>query len=157
VPRRSRQTPPALHDAALDLLVDVLRDGREQTITARGSSMAPAIPHGARLTLAPFARGADPRLGDVVAVRTPTLGLLVHRVVGVRCERRRARSTLAAVLLRGDACAEPDGWFSPQDVLARVLLDGVSPPAAGAMPRARRPLVARLWARLRRAADQLLR
>lgn len=112
---------------ALELVVEVLRRGHAQSIVARGGSMTPAIVDGARLTLAPLtpaARRAHPlALGDVVAVATPRVGLVVHRVVGVDSAGR--------VLVKGDANPSPDGWFERAALVARVVdVDGgpVSPP-----------------------------
>ncbi|HEY4224118.1 MAG TPA: S24/S26 family peptidase [Myxococcota bacterium] len=109
----ARGTSDAWKDAALELVVEVLRTGAPQTLVARGGSMAGAIRDGARLTLVPLGvRKRAPALGDVVAVATPRVGLIIHRVVGVD-----ARGLL---LIKGDACPSPDGWFSLRDIVGIV-------------------------------------
>jgi hypothetical protein len=128
---------------AIDLIVEVLRSGESQRIVARGVSMAPAIANGTPLDVVPLTRA--PQLGDVLVVlqRAPAAAstLLVHRVVGVRAD--------GCVLLRGDACANADGWITPGEILGRALVNGAPPPPAAR--RVVRPLWVRLLARLRRA------
>ena len=127
--------------AKLELVVEVLRRGNAQTIVAHGGSMTAAIRNGATITLAPVHALAPhgrvrvvrpPELGDVVAVATPRVGLVVHRVVGVDSGGR--------MLVKGDACPSPDGWFSIDDIAAVVVdVDGHAvPPPTRPPPRWRR-------------------
>jgi hypothetical protein len=132
-------------DHVIDLVVDVLRSGRPQRIIARGGSMEPAIANGAQIEIVPLARAAA--LGDVLVVRTAQHGLLIHRVIGVRGDGH--------VLLRGDACADPDGWIAPDDVLGRALIDGAAPPPL--RPRPPATWRAALVRRLGRLAARLFR
>ena len=107
---------PRRDAATLELLVEVLRSGARQTIRARGGSMEAAIHDGARIGLAPIQ--GDPRLGDVVAVATPGLGLVIHRIVGI--------DGRGGYLIKGDACVSPDGWFTRADIVAGVFdVDGL--------------------------------
>jgi hypothetical protein len=55
------------------------------------------------------------RLGDVIVFDPGNGSLLVHRVIKVQKDNHRIR-----LLLQGDAAAAPDGWMSPEQVLARV-------------------------------------
>jgi hypothetical protein len=133
--------------AAVELVVDVLRRGRAQFVIARGGSMTAAIRDGARVGLAPLRdrRGRvvrRPKLGEVVAVASPRVGFVVHRVVGVDSAGR--------LLVKGDANPAPDGWFDLEEIAAIADdVDGapVSPPRSPP-PRWRRGLMrlaALLW------------
>lgn len=75
-----------------------------------GGSMAPTIPAGSLIVVAPL-RG-DPAPGEVVAYRRPGVGIVVHRVVG-----REARG----VRTRGDANTLRDPFVVPvADLFGRV-------------------------------------
>ncbi len=140
--RAHKRAPEAV---AVDLLADVLLRHGAARVVARGSSMTPAIPSGARAELVP--PGALTH-GDVVAARVRG-SLVMHRVVGLDFAGR--------ALLKGDACPSPDGWVERGCVLARVeaIDDGSGerpvPAATRALPRWRRVL-----ARVRRAGAALL-
>jgi hypothetical protein len=132
-PRRPREDVGhgARPSIEVDLLADVLARGHTPVIVARGTSMTAAIPHGARLTLAPLAEPAlrGVSLGDVVAARVHGR-LVVHRVVGID-----ARGQL---LLKGDACPTADGWIGREALLGQVVAidDGKGPrPVPAATPR----------------------
>jgi hypothetical protein len=92
---------------------------RPLAVTVRGRSMAPRLADGARVEIAP-ARVYWP--GDVVAFRSASGSLLLHRVLGYRLHAGRP-----ALVVRGDRCPGPD---SPVP-LDRVLGRTVAPLAAG--------------------------
>ncbi len=88
------------------------------TVTVRGGCMAPKIPDGARVVVAPATRYW---IGDVVAYRTRQGGLVLHRVLGYR--RREGRWYLVT---RGDRDRGVDGPVAPEQVIGR-LERGVAP------------------------------
>lgn len=131
----------------LDLLLEALPHA-PQRMRALGGSMWPTIPGGTLLELHPPAP-TSPELGTLVAVRPGDGRFLIHRVVGLRPD--------GAFLLKGDNCPAPDGWFSPDDIVARVtrMDDGAGwrevPRAKAPVP----PLSRRALRRLARLAAQL--
>ena len=120
--------------ATLDLVLEVLRNGHDTSFVAKGGSMTAAIPHGSRITLAPTGKGHSLALGDVVAVSTPRVGLVVHRIIGL--------DSAGNLLIKGDACPGPDGWFRPKDIVGRVVdVEGRPvPPPTPPPPRWRRAI-----------------
>jgi hypothetical protein len=128
---------PDLLDAVRTVVTDA---GGGMWIRAYGGSMAPAVPHGARIHLAPLAT-VGPRRGDVVFAEAPQ-GALVHRVVATWRDR---------VLLQGDAMAHSDRPVSRSALLA--VVDAVEV-AAGVEPIEQRPKPP-IWRRLRRSPRQL--
>lgn len=99
-----------LEDVKLELLLDAVARGVPQTMIARGSSMWPALRSGDRLELSRPTFSIP--LGAVVAVRPARGGFFIHRVCGVRAD--------GALLVKGDHCPKPDGWFAPREVVAVV-------------------------------------
>lgn len=98
-----------LEDVKLELLLDAVARGVPQTMIARGSSMWPALRSGDRVELSPPTFPIS--VGTVVAVRRGGT-FLIHRACGVRAD--------GALLVKGDHCPKPDGWFAPDEVVAVV-------------------------------------
>lgn len=120
-----------------DLIGDALTGGRRIRLAVTGRSMAPAIPDGATVELHPLT--SAPAIGDVVAVRVGDR-LVIHRI-----------HVLAggSVTTFGDALRRPDAPVPIADIVARVTLDGRSPPPLRRRARVRR--------RARRVVDALRR
>jgi signal peptidase I len=78
-------------------------------MTTFGFSMWPRIHDGSLVHLEPCS-GADVQLGDVVLFEEPRR-LVLHRVL---------RATESHVLMKGDACFQPDGWVARGQVLGRL-------------------------------------
>jgi Peptidase S24-like len=93
----------------LELVAELLGRGREVKLRARGGSMRPALDDGDVLTLGPLSRA--PRPGEIVAVLRGGF-FAIHRVDAANPSEAR---------LRGDACAEADGWFAAAEVLGKVI------------------------------------
>ncbi len=110
-------------DPGAELCAELLSRGEEVVLRARGSSMAPLLRDGDRLTLAKLSRA--PRAGDVLAARDGDR-LLVHRVVSTRRASGLGASGGAPsgrqALLRGDALLAPDGWFASQSLTGKLLI-----------------------------------
>ncbi len=95
----------------LELLRAVLEKDVPFRVTMRGYSMAPCIRDGDIVTVTPVASCAL-GVGDVVAFSLPDSDLLaVHRIVAEAAE---------GWLIRGDACAAPDGLVGPGKILGKV-------------------------------------
>lgn len=139
-----------LRDAvSLELLLEAVARGTPQRMRALGSSMWPTIPGGTELELHPVDPKAPPNPGAVVAVHARDGRFLIHRVCGLRRD--------GALLVKGDNCPSPDGWFFPGEVVAvvRRMDDGSGwrevPKTRAPVP----PLSRRALGRLRRLAQQL--
>lgn len=117
-------------DAALAVLLDAVARGHAVCMTAQGSSMWPAIPGGTLVELSPLGTEA-PAPGAVVAARRGDGVFLIHRVRGVRHD--------GGVLLQGDNCPRPDGWFRQSELCAQVrrvdLGRGLAPVSPVPLPR----------------------
>ncbi len=96
------------------LTAQLLAGGHGVRFQAGGESMRPFICSGDILEVVPV-HGYKFQLGDVLLVETGEGRLLVHRVV-----RTRWSDGVRRYLVKGDACASPDGWFSAQQVLGKV-------------------------------------
>jgi hypothetical protein len=96
-------------EVAAALLRARLRAGDPIDVRARGYSMWPRLTDGALVRVEPCS-GRSVRVGDVVLFQHEDR-LVLHRVL------RLARSR---VLLKGDACANTDGWVPHQSVLGRL-------------------------------------
>lgn len=96
----------------LGLIESLLADGRTVRMTVTGHSMTPTI-WGNEVVHLHRAQQVD--VGEVVLVRAPGDRPLVHRV----CASEHRDGT-AWVQTRGDALAEPDGWFPSTNVIGRV-------------------------------------
>jgi signal peptidase I len=93
------------------LLESALETGAEARFEVDGRSMLPLIRPGDTVRMRRLA-GAEPRLGDVVAIKgMPGGGLLVHRVVRLRDGK---------LLLRGDNTLVDNGEFAAEQVLGVV-------------------------------------
>ena len=141
-----RSTPAASRtvDGAglLDAVRTVVTDtGGAMWIRAYGGSMAPAIPHGARIHLVPLGE-RGPQRGEVVVAAAN--GVLVHRVVATWRDR---------VLLQGDAMARSDRPVPRAALLARVDAVEVGPRVEPMLARPRPPI----WRQLRRSPRQIAR
>ena len=80
-------------------------------LKASGFSMFPFIRDGDILTIDAFQ--GRPRLGEVAAALHPvTEKLIIHRIVS---------KANGSYLLKGDNMFKPDGLFSSQDILGRVI------------------------------------
>jgi len=93
------------------LTCDVLANGGIMRFTARGGSMRPFIRSGDVLNVRPIEEGQPLQIGDVLLGRPSSKRLVAHRLQRIRP---------GGLLLQGDACASPDGWLRPEDVLGRV-------------------------------------
>ena len=95
----------------LELLHEMMRRGLPLRMPVRGSSMAPCIRDEDVVTVAPMDQ-EDPRVGQVVAFITPSLGrLALHRVISRSAE---------GWVVRGDGCLEADGVVTRDAMLGRV-------------------------------------
>ncbi len=119
--------------AFVELLRAVVQKGALFRLQAGGVSMYPFICNGDVLTLA---AANEIELGDVVAVcGAESGGLIVHRVVA-RCGE--------GLLVKGDFCVVPDGFYSPQDIAAKVVRVERGRRTIKAAPCCMRRLIARL-------------
>lgn len=139
-------------DVHLALLLDLLARGKDAQFIARGPSMRTALEDGDSVRLAPCL--APPNMGDVVLVQRDA-DLLLHRVVGLR------GAPCTHVLLMGDHCPAPDGWFAVGTLraVATAHRRGGGPwrPIAAARPPRRPALRVRLARRAAHALGRLTR
>ena len=92
------------------MLSSVVERGVPFRFRASGMSMSPFVRSGDVLTISPLA--GPLQLGDIVAFRDSASGrFAVHRVVDLENQ---------GLLIKGDNCAEPDGWMAPEAILGRV-------------------------------------
>jgi signal peptidase I len=98
-----------------DLAGQILQSGHLLRFQASGSSMQPFIHDGDILEVAPLS-GKHVRSGEVLLVEAVNGDWLAHRVV-----KTRNRDGRLAILIKGDACSYPDGWFGLDDILGRVV------------------------------------
>jgi hypothetical protein len=96
----------------IELASHVTRDGYSFRFIAHGHSMQPFILDGDTLEVVPLVN-QKPTLGDVLLVKTKPDQLLAHRVIGIRDN---------LLLIRGDACPNPDGWFSIDQIIGKVVM-----------------------------------
>ena len=99
-----------------DLAGQILQSGHRLRFRASGGSMQPFIQDGDILEVDPFV-GEHVRRGDVLLVEATDGRWLAHRVV-----KTGQHDNKFALLIKGDACPYPDGWFGLDDVLGRVLV-----------------------------------
>lgn len=97
-----------------DLAAQILRAGHQLRFQANGRSMRPFILEGDILEVAPLSR-RQIRGGDVVLVEANPGKLVAHRVI-----KTGSRQGHPIYLIKGDACASPDGWFGSKNILGRV-------------------------------------
>ncbi len=102
-------------DLLLELVCDLLNEGRSASFVARGSSMHPVIRDGDRIVIEPTE--ADELKPGEVALYLPELpdggqGMVVHRFLG--------RNRTGHLLMRGDACPAVDPLVPPEWVVGRV-------------------------------------
>jgi signal peptidase I len=103
-----------LHGESLtDLVLEVLAQGRQIRLRARGSSMIPFINDGDQITIAPLS-GRPVRVGDVIAFcHQDSNELVVHRVI--LCTKRN-------LIAKGDNEPDNPGDQVPlKDVLGTVV------------------------------------
>ena len=121
--------PLALDRGDLVALVrEAVASGAGLWVQVNGSSMAPAIPAGSAVHLAPL-RGGGPRRGDVVLTVRESGSPMLHRVRRVRGHQ---------VDLKGDNLFQADHPFDLSSVIAMadsVMIDG-RPVPMDARPRA---------------------
>ena len=143
LPRHSMQLDRASSAA---LLRDAIASGACTWVVARGASMSPSIPSGARVRVAPF-NEHGPRAGDVAVVETDAGDIVMHRILDIDD---------ATVWLRGDNMPVSDR------PVARARLIGMAThleTVDGARVLARRvpSAVRRRFWRVQRRAERLLR
>lgn len=92
---------------AAGLAESLLKDGIAVRMRARGASMEPALPGGSGVTVRPPSPGRPPDSGEVVLVRGPDGGLLLHRLRR-RLPGRKVKSGRPVLLTRGDALRQSD-------------------------------------------------
>lgn len=90
----------------------VLSRGDGLRFKAGGNSMFPFIRNGDTLVIQPYSEGHPLHSGDVLLCRLDSGQLVAHRLRLVQSGK---------LSLQGDACAFPDGWITPVDVLGRVV------------------------------------
>ncbi|MCX7935191.1 MAG: nucleotidyltransferase family protein, partial [Planctomycetota bacterium] len=102
-------------DLLLELVCDLLRQQREASFLARGSSMHPLVRDGDKVTVAPLAPSSL-RRGMVVlylaALPDGGQGMVIHRFLG--------RNAAGDCLLQGDACPLPDPPVKEEQIIGRV-------------------------------------
>ena len=91
------------------LMMDRLRAGDPIEGTTRGYSMWPRFVDGSLVRVEPCT-GRQVRAGDVVLFERDGR-LVLHRALRVAGSR---------VLLKGDACVDPDGWIAHERVVGRL-------------------------------------
>jgi signal peptidase I len=95
----------------MELIEAVHEKGASFRFQANGYSMTPAIRNGDIITVSPL-KGIMPRRGDVVAFRHPERPqMLVHRVL---------HSQVKKYFIKGDNCAEADGWIPAENILGMI-------------------------------------
>ncbi len=98
------------------LASQILHRGNGLRFQANGESMQPFIHDSDTIEVAPLdEKSVKP--GEVVLLETSDGKLLAHRVIN---HRRRGGKDM--ILLKGDACAMPDGWFGRENILGRVVM-----------------------------------
>lgn len=106
-----------LHDdLLLELVCDLLRQGREATFAAHGSSMHPVIRDGDRVTVAPAdARDLSPGTVALYLAELPSggQGIVIHRLL--------TRLPGGKLSFRGDACPLPDPPIGEEQVIGRIV------------------------------------
>lgn len=102
-------------EAFEQLAGQLLQSGAGIRFRAAGDSMRPFILDGDFLEVIPTGSRAPSR-GDILLVRAVEGILLAHRVVSVKSTDREQ-----TYLIKGDSCPQADGWFSPLQVLGRVV------------------------------------
>ena len=103
-------------DLLLELVLDLLKQGRTASFVACGSSMNPLILDGDRVSVTPAT--ADSLLPGAIALYLPDLptggsGMVIHRVQG--------RDSSGNMILQGDACPLPDPPVPADKVVGRVI------------------------------------
>jgi hypothetical protein len=101
-------SPSPSSDAAVSLAIELLRSGREVTLTNLSGSLWPMVRVGEALTLVPLSH--TPEVGALLAVERRGR-IVVHRLVATQGER---------LLLKGDANAHTDEPVTRDDVLGTV-------------------------------------
>lgn len=95
----------------MELIEAVHEKGASFRFQAKGYSMTPAIRNGDVITVSPLGNIA-PRRGDVVAFRHPERPqMLVHRVL---------HTNIKKYFIKGDNCAEADGWIVAENILGLI-------------------------------------
>jgi signal peptidase I len=92
----------------------ILQAGHAVRFQAGGGSMQPGIRDGDILEVAPV-RVGQIRRGDVLLFEADGGRVLAHRVL----KTGRLQGEVV-VLLKGDACPNPDGWFQADHILGRA-------------------------------------
>lgn len=97
----------------LELAIDVLRSAGEAKLAVSGSSMLPSIWPGDVLEVHRVA-AADLALGDVVVFARENR-LVVHRVLGLNCERDEV-----VIITQGDRSPRSDSPVSASELLGKI-------------------------------------
>ncbi len=102
-------------DLLAELVCDLLRQQREASFLARGSSMHPVVRDGDKVTVAPLAPSSL-RRGMVVlylaALPDGGQGMVIHRFLG--------RNAAGDCILQGDACPLPDPAVKEEQIIGRI-------------------------------------
>ena len=99
----------------VDLVAEVLQRRGRVCFTVSSSSMEPRLQVGDRAEVERI-DGDNPRIGDLVLFRDPTLGHVIHRLLW----RRPLRGGLRVAYTKGDAVRYRDERVTADRVLGRV-------------------------------------
>jgi len=99
---------------ALDLVHTLLRQGVTVRIRVSGDSMRPLLQSGELVEVAPL-RKTNPRLGDILFIRSRWNAPIIHRLIW-----RRNQHGIPQLLTKGDACLNFDGFIPAGQVLGRI-------------------------------------
>ena len=126
------------------LVDDLLRSGRLVRLRVTGKSMTPWLEDGVVVTLqrVPIAALSP---GDVVLFRAGNGQPVLHRII----RREQAGHGTLRFLVKGDACATPDGFVSGSQIVGKLVGVAREAPCGG-----RRDVMRELLAR--RSLDRLL-
>lgn len=114
--RETQARAPSARHVVVDLVEDLIRDGRLVRIRVTGRSMLPWLRDGEVVTLRRMARGTG-RLGDLLLFRNRSGSMVLHRVVG----RKGIIDGSRRYLLKGDSLARPDDPVHDEQIIGKVV------------------------------------
>lgn len=101
-------------DTFLTVSKEILEKGKSVRFTASGWSMRPLIQNGDIVTASPI-DGCRVGVGDILLCITEKNGVVAHRMIGWRRNRRRK-----IALIKGDACLGAPDAIPVKNILGRI-------------------------------------
>ncbi|MGB0647903.1 MAG: S24/S26 family peptidase [Bradymonadia bacterium] len=101
---------PAVEQVGMLCALELLGQGREVALVARGGSMRPFIQSGDRLTIK--SKNTPLKVGEVIWARRGEVDV-IHRVYHIERD--------GSFELRGDALPQTDGWFPADAYLGTIV------------------------------------